>query len=49
MPTHYVQSPDLHHYRKGLHLSRKQQPAPKKTPLQELWLQRPTPYQQSHS
>ena len=47
MPTNYVEGPDLHHFRKGLHLSRKQQPAPKKMPLQELWLQRP--YQQSQS
>ena len=37
----------------GLHLSRKQQPAPqlqsaKRMPPQELWLQRPAPHQQSH-
>jgi len=39
MPTNYVQGPDLHHYRKDLHLSRKQKPASqsaKKMPPQEL-------------
>ena len=29
MHTNYLQGPVLHHYRKGLHLSGKQQPAPK--------------------
>ena len=51
MRTKYVQGPDLHLYRKGLHISRKWQPAPqsaKRMPPRELWLQRPAPHQQSH-
>lgn len=30
MPTNYVEGPDLHYYRNGLHVSPKQQPAPQR-------------------